>query len=267
MAEPLPPPKVSPDVYTEAYYRENCAGSAEWTASEGAEVAGIYPGMLAAARFAPGMVVVDVGTGRGELLAVAVQQGAERAIGIEYSPAAIGLAQTTIDAHGAGGKAEVLSADARALTLDDGVADLVTMLDVVEHLAPEELDRSLAEAHRVLKPGGRVFVHTMPNRTVYDVTYRVQRHLRPGRARRWPKDPRPHRLEHVMHVNEQTVTSLKRALRRAGFRPAKAWTGAWLYTEFVPEERARRLYRVLTRLPVIRRLGAGDVYGEGTKPG
>ncbi len=45
-ASPLPEPVVPPDAYTEEYYRNWCAGYEEWTESDGARVAGIYPGIL-----------------------------------------------------------------------------------------------------------------------------------------------------------------------------------------------------------------------------
>ncbi len=264
--ETLPPPVVSPDEYDENYYREWCAGSGEWSASEGARVAGIYPGVLRLSGFEPGSVLVDIGTGRGELLAVAVEHGAERAIGIEYSPAAVKMANVTIDTHGVRDKAEVMLADARRIPVDDDTADLVTLVDVVEHLSDEELRRVLDEAYRILRPGGRVFVHTMPNKTVYRITYPLQRLARPSRWRRWPRDPRAHDLERIMHVNEQTITSLRRYVRDARFTARRVWFGVWVFTDFIPDERARRLYRILARFPVTRRFGAGDLFAVGTKP-
>jgi len=263
--EQLPEPVVSPDLYNEDYYRRSCAGSAEWESSGGAEVASIYPGMLKLARLQPGEVVVDIGTGRGELLAVAIEQGAARAVGVEYAPAAVTLAEQTLRVHGVTDRAEVILADARSIPLDDDSADLVTMIDVVEHLSHEELDRCLREALRILRVGGRIFVHTMPNKTIYNVTYKIQRAIVPGRRRRWPADPRLHELEHQMHVNEQTVASLRRYIKRAGFRDARARLGRWIYTDFVPDERARLLYHRLSRIPVLNRFGIADLYGEGSK--
>jgi cyclopropane fatty-acyl-phospholipid synthase-like methyltransferase len=262
---PLPEPVVPSDVYSEAYYREACAGYAEWDASEGATVAGIYPGILHLARFRPGEVLVDIGTGRGELLAVAVEKGAERAIGIEYAAAAVALANKTLDVHGVTDRAEVLVADARSIPVDDDTADLVTMVDVVEHLAHEELERSLIEALRILKPGGRIFVHTMPSRTLYEITYKLQRAIGIGRRRRWPSNPRLHEYEHLMHVNEQTIGSLRRYLRTAGFDGVRVWVGNWMYTDFVPDERAKRLYHRLAAFPLTRRFGVADLFAEGTK--
>jgi ubiquinone/menaquinone biosynthesis C-methylase UbiE len=262
---PLPDPVVPADIYDEEYYRNWCAGYAEWTASEGASVAGIYPGSLVRAGLKPGEVLVDIGTGRGEMLAVAVERGAARAIGVEYSAAAVEMARKTLDVHRAGGRAEVLLADARSIPLPDGTADLVTMVDVVEHLSPDELHRTLTEANRLLRSGGRIFIHTMPNRTIYDVTYRLQRSISLRRRRHWPADPR-NEYEHKMHVNEQTVTSLRRSLDRAGFRSTRVELGQMVYTEFVPDVRARRLYRVLARFPLTARLAVCDMFGLATKP-
>lgn len=264
-ASALPDPVVPPDAYTEDYYTHWCAGYEEWTSSGGAKFAGIYPGVLAQAKFKPGVVLVDVGTGRGEMLAVAVENGATRAIGIEYAPTAVEMARKTLEVHGVADRAEVHLADARRIPVDDDTADLVTMVDVVEHLSREELDRSLLEVKRILKPGGRVIIHTMPNRTVYDVTYKWQRLLVPGRRKKWPDDPRLYDLEREMHINEQTVTSLRGYMKRAGFSPMRVWLGHWVYTDFVPDERARRLYTLLAAFPPTRRLGISDLFAEGTK--
>ena len=261
---PLAEPTVSPAVYDEDYYTNWCAGFEEWTASDGAVVAGIYPGVLKLAHFEPGSVVVDIGAGRGELVAVAAELGAQRAIGVEYSPVAVEMAQKTLERHGVTDRAEVVLADARHMPVDDGVADLVTLVDVVEHLSPEELHQSLREAHRVLKPGGRVFAHTMPNRAVYEVTYRLQRLLRPGRRRQWPADPRKE-LERQMHVNEQTLGSLKRSFTAAGFASVDVHLGQWVYTDFVPDERSRRLYDRLARHRLTARFGIGDLFAEATR--
>ena len=261
----LPGPAVPPERYDADYYLRRCAGSDEWSASDGAEAAPVYAGCLDRAAFRPGEVVVDIGTGRGELLAVAVERGAARAIGVEYAPVAVDLARQTLERRGVADRAEVVLCDARAIPLPDGEADLVTLLDVVEHLAPAELDASLSEARRLLRRGGRVLIHTLPNRSIYEVTYRTQRARTRHRRATWPADPR-NDDERTMHVNEQTITSLGRALRRGGFRPARASLGEWIYTDHVPEPSAARLYHRLARLPLLARFGVANIWGEGTKP-
>lgn len=259
------PPAVDPAVYDEPYYRTGCAGAETWERSQGTQVDGLYPGSLARAGLRAGETVVDVGTGRGELLVAALDAGAARAVGVEYSPDAVALAQRTLAAHGAGERAEVLLADARALPLPDGTADLVTMLDVVEHLTADELGAALAEALRVLRPGGRILAHTLPSRTLYAVTYRLQRSLTPRRRRTWPREPR-NELELRMHVGEQTVRSLSGALRRAGFADVRVQPGAWIHDAFVPEERPRRLYGRLAARRLTRRFGAADLWATARRP-
>lgn len=262
----LPPPVVSPDVYDDDYFRHACGGSEVWRESGGTKADGIYPGSLTRAGLRAGEVVVDIGTGRGELLAVAVKMGAARAVGVEYAEAAVAMANQTLEAHGVTDKAEVILADARAIPVDDATADLVTMLDVVEHLSPDELARTLQEARRVMKPGGRLLVHTFPTRTMYDVTYRWQRALVPGRRKTWPKEPR-NEYELAMHINEQSVWSLAKALKAAGFASSKAELGEWVYTSWLKDQRAAKLYSRLAKVPFkpIRALGVSNLWGSATR--
>jgi ubiquinone/menaquinone biosynthesis C-methylase UbiE len=259
-------PAVKPDLYDHEYYLEGCMGSEQWQRSGGATVSGLYAGTLDLAGMEPGCRLLDIGTGRGELVRVASERGAAKAIGVDYSPTAIELAETTLAKAGNPPGAEVRLADARRIPVADGAFDLATMLDVVEHLTPAELDVSLAEARRALRPGGRLFIHTAPNALVYDVTYRIQRCSRPTRLRRWPSDPRSE-LERRMHVNEQRVGKLRRTLRAAGFDGVEARTGQWIETGFVPDARARRVYRLLGRVPGARRLAVFDLYATARKPG
>ena len=264
-AADLPEPVVSPEHYHRDYYLETCAGAPEWRESEGRAASGLYPGILAMAGLSEGESVVDIGTGRGELVAAAIELGAARATGVDYSPAAVDLARQTLAARALDERAAVVLADARAIPLDGGTADLVTMLDVVEHLDRAELDVALAEALRLLRPGGRLLIHTMPNRLVYDLTYRVQRAVWPPRWSRWPKDPR-REVERTMHVNEQTRRSLHGTLARAGFLEVRVSYGRWLHTSFVPSERARRLYPRLASRSLTAPLGVIDLFAHAVKP-
>lgn len=261
----LPEPYVSPAAYDEAYYREMCAGYQQWDSSGGRDVDPLYAGVLTLAGLQPGETVVDVGTGRGELVAVAAARGAAHAIGVDYSPTAIEMAARTLRVHGVTDRAEVRLADARRLPVDDAATDLVTMVDVVEHLTPDELDHTLREVRRILRPGGRLFAHTMPNRLVYDVTYRLHRAGVRLAGTTWPADPR-NDYEHRMHVNEQTRGGLRRTLRGAGFDPVQVEHGQWIHADFVPEGRHRRLYHRLAAHRLTRALGAADLFATAWRP-
>jgi SAM-dependent methyltransferase len=258
------PSQVDRRAYDERYYRKVCAGAHEWSASEGSAARGMYAGYVHRAAIGPGEVVVDLGTGRGELLVAALAAGARGAVGIEYSPDGVVLAARTLAAAGVVGPAAVVAADVRWVPVRGGRADVVTMLDVVEHLTPAELHAALREAHRLLRPGGRLLIHTMPTRTVYEVTYRVQRLLAPWRWRRWPRDPRSDE-ERAMHVNEMTRRRLDRALVDAGFAERAVEVGAWIWDGFVPSERARRTYARLARFRLTRPLGACDLWATARR--
>ena len=108
-------------------------------------------------------------------------------------------------------------ADATALPFGDSTFDRVTMLDVVEHLYPAQLGETLREVKRVLKRGGYAVIHTVPNRWALAYGYPMLRMARPS----LPADPRTI-YEHQVHVNEQDVVSLARALRSAGLR-SRVW--------------------------------------------
>jgi ubiquinone/menaquinone biosynthesis C-methylase UbiE len=161
-------------------------------------------------------------------------------------------------------RATVVLGDARRLPLPDACVNLVFMIDVIEHLAPAELAATFLEAQRVLRPGGRLFAHTFPTRTIYDVTYRGLRGLARLRGQRWPADPR-NDYEHRMHVNEQTRGGLRRSLSAAGFRSPQVQFGQWVHTDFVPSTRGKEMYERLARNRLTVALGAADLWVDATK--
>ncbi|MEJ2745858.1 MAG: hypothetical protein P8123_09280, partial [bacterium] len=74
------------------------------------------------------------------------------------------------------------------------------MLDIVEHLYEHELKKVLLEVRRVLKPDGRVIVHTSPNKFLMYPVRVCARLLRASlRSDRY-------------HVNEQSIFSLSKVL-------------------------------------------------------
>jgi SAM-dependent methyltransferase len=119
----------------------------------------------------------------------------------------------------------VFRADAKQVPFADGLFDRVLMFDLVEHLYPWELDRAIGEAKRLLRPGGRLIIHTAPNVWYDRYAYPVVRWVRIllGQGDRYPRNPRaiiPANLD--VHVNEQSIVSLYQVLRKAGFK-VKTW--------------------------------------------
>ncbi|MCK6579328.1 MAG: class I SAM-dependent methyltransferase [Anaerolineae bacterium] len=218
---------VSPDLYDEAYFRTACEGFDEFNETEGLHLSRRLASAFALASVKPGMKVLDVGCGRGEILRHTAQLGAD-AYGIDYAAVAVHLSRQVIEpVNGvAPGRTAVYQADAKHLPFPSGAFDRVLMFDVVEHLHPWELEQSLAEIRRVMKPDGRFIIHTAPNIWYDRYAYPVVRSLRSlmGQGGNYPKNPRNFLVsvnEHV-HVNEQSMWSLSRTLRAAGFR-GKVW--------------------------------------------
>ena len=263
MPDALPPATVPATVYDESYYLSHCMGYEEWRDSDGAHMAGLYEGVLDKIGLRAGENLLDIGAGRGELVVAAAGRGA-RATGVEYSSAAVELSRQTLAAHENPPGARVIMADARSLPLADREFDVVTMLDVIEHLTPSEQAEVLAQARRVLRPGGRIHVHTAPNRLIY-ATYRVQRALHPWRGRHWPRQPR-HEYELRMHVGEHSAWSLRRTLRRAGFEQVRVTHGQLIHAAFVPDERARGLYVRLASHRLTGPLGCADLWAAAIRP-
>ena len=214
-------------LYTEEYFRTACEGYDEFNASEGQHLSRRLQAAFALAEVTPGMRILDVGCGRGEILRHCAQLGAD-AYGVDYAPVAVEMSQRVIEGLGGvtPGRTAVGLADAKHLPFPTGSFDRVLRFDVVEHLYPWELHRAMLEVHRVLKPDGRFIVHTAPNvwydRYAYPLVRRFRMLL--GQGDQYPADPRQFGVavnQHV-HVNEQSMRSLARALTGAGFR-GKVW--------------------------------------------
>jgi len=216
---------VRPELYDEVYFLSSCEGYEEFITSEGARLSRRLSQALEAAEIAPGMRVLDVGCGRGEILQHCAELGAQ-AYGMDYALVAAQMAQRLAMGDGEEGNAAyVCLADAKQLPFSATSFDRVLMFDLVEHLHPWELDQALAEARRVLRPDGRLIIHTAPNVWYNRFAYPVVRFVRAlmNQKTNYPRDPRaivPANLD--VHVNEQSAWSLWWVLRRAGFR-ARVW--------------------------------------------
>lgn len=131
--------------------------------------------------------VLDAGCGEGVL----VDEYADR------------LAISGVDANYS--SARVKTASLTALPFDDGSFDCALCLDVLEHLSYEEQPRALAELHRVLRPGGELFV-SVPN--LAHLQSRIQFLLR-GRLIRTASE--------LKHPGDRPAAEYLRLASRAGF--------------------------------------------------
>ncbi len=170
---------------------------------------------------APGLNVLDAGCGRGEALLACARAGADVA-GLDYADAAIEISRETLaDVPGA----DLRQGDVTALPWPDDSFDRILFGDVIEHLSPADADAALREFRRVLRPDGFVLVHTAPNKVFIEVTWRLARLvLRAARHGDDAKTMDDWIVESGQyHPNIQTLHSLRRAVRGAGFSEVHAW--------------------------------------------
>ncbi len=215
------------------------------------------------------MRVLDVGCGRGEIVLHCMRNGIE-AYGIDYAEVAARMTRDVISAeianHTTAAQAGVLRSDAKKLPFPDGYFDRVLLFDVVEHLHPWELHEAYLEIRRVLKPDGKLVVHTAPNRWYDLYAYPWVRRVRTvmGQGAAYPKDPRAitPANQHV-HINEQDPFSMGRNLRKAGFK-----SRTWL--DSPPQNRNENVIMALLRkiafdLPPFRWFFERELFAVATK--
>jgi ubiquinone/menaquinone biosynthesis C-methylase UbiE len=98
--------------------------------------------------------LIDIGTGTGRMLEL-FAACAEQALGIDRSSEMLRLARAKLSSQGVD-NAELRQADLYALPLGDGAADLAIVHHVL-HFA-QQPGAAIAEAARVLSPGGRLLI-------------------------------------------------------------------------------------------------------------
>lgn len=138
--------------------------------------------------------MVDVATGTGLVLrAIAERHPQARLVGVDLSAAMLAVARAALP------QAHLLQADAAALPVAGGAADLVTCVTALHLLAEPAL--AFDEWARVLRPGGRLVTATFAADTAHTAAPAVP-DLAQGFARR--------------HEDYRTPEQVRRALRDHG---------------------------------------------------
>jgi ubiquinone/menaquinone biosynthesis C-methylase UbiE len=223
--------------------------------------------------------VLDVGSGYGSFVLVARRAGID-AVGLEMADVEVEFARARLRSERPADDAETVYpvGDARELPFDDESFDAVTLWNVVEHVPGYE--RALAEAARVLRPGGSVFI-IAPNYAAFrrEAHYLVPwAPFMPKRAgavylRRLGRDP-SFWLEGIHPLSKGGVL---RTLRRVGLELRDTRAEKLVQPEAIGNARARRVATALRRAHVaplaaaaVRAAGRNPlspvIFVEGTKP-
>jgi len=160
-----------------------------------------------------GRRVLDLGCGVGFFGAMARARGAST-VGLDFSEDALGIAR---DQHPG---MPLVRADATRVPLASDRFDVVLLNDIIEHL-DEELGRAMvAEAYRVLRPGGHLVIdtdndeHLMARRGLR----RLNAWLEAGtRQKRELAEIKKEHTAPTLHIKIYTVPELRALLEGAGF--------------------------------------------------
>jgi 2-polyprenyl-3-methyl-5-hydroxy-6-metoxy-1,4-benzoquinol methylase len=211
--------------YTQAYYTQDCGGYEAFLQHQGRRLEDPRLRSVAAiATIVPRGRVLDLGCGRGELAYFLAQMGYE-VTAVDYSEDAITLAQSVFATAPEAIRQRVTFCCVSVVTATfaSNHYDLAIASDLIEHLAPDEVEQLYHNVHRWLKPTGRFVLHTFPNLWHYRYDYARRRRTAAKLGAWLPLDPRT-RYERLMHINEQSPAVLKRQLSQA-FSHVSQWFG------------------------------------------
>lgn len=118
---------------------------------------------------------LDIATGTADValeIARKVPKGAVQVVGMDFSEKMLELAQRKIDSQDSANSIQLESGSAESLPFEDSCFDGTTTAFGVRNFS--DVDRSLREMHRVLKPGGRCVIleFALPQNAVLNVLYR-----------------------------------------------------------------------------------------------
>jgi ubiquinone/menaquinone biosynthesis C-methylase UbiE len=212
--------EAGPAQYDRDYYLRLCGGFDLYQKSGGTTLDSLRRYALRLSNLTPGMRLLDDGCGRGELVLAAARAGAV-AVGVDFSPDAVALTAEALARAGlpVSGAQRM---DACRLGFADDSFDVALMTDVVEHLLPDRLQEALLEVHRVLRPGGRLVVHTTPSKEFLRTGQHIWRLMcRLGGRAVPPVLTEETELHYARHCNLQSARSLDATL--SVFRQRRVW--------------------------------------------
>jgi SAM-dependent methyltransferase len=184
-------------------------------AGKGVDLLSLPQNRFLAPLVRPGIRALEAGCGEGKFVFAFAKAGAF-ALGVDFSVRETSIVRSVLRRRKTRG-ATALAGDLMHIPLADDTIDLYSSFGVYEHFLRPQHDRLFAEAFRVLKPGGHVYID-VPH---FWSPWSVRRQLR-----YWYRSVRPPRLVWQKNLSRRYLT---RAAERQGFETVEshvfdAWT-------------------------------------------
>ncbi|MCA9407283.1 MAG: class I SAM-dependent methyltransferase [Candidatus Omnitrophica bacterium] len=227
---------IPPEIYTKDYYLSDNEGCDEYSKNLDTNIHDKFKRCLELAHIQPGDITLDVGCGRGELVYYAVKQGAQKAIGIDYSKDAVELSQETFQRlpEHLKEKTQAYVGTAENFQFTDKF-NVIFMLETAEHMFDWQLAQTFQKFEEILTDDGRIIMMTpnylyeqylQPWKLFLDIPFRLIKW--PSRILRGKYKPKNfkellHKIFHIrkdrgernrqMHCNITTPNRLQRLLK------------------------------------------------------
>lgn len=130
-----------------------------WDTHGSAALTSVTAAVVGVAEAQPGMTVMDLGCGNGQLSIPLAQQGAD-VLAVDVSPAMADSLKAEAQRLGLDAMT-VIALPVEELDLPDACADLIVTSYALHHLRDADKGRLVEQAYRWLRPGGRLIIADM----------------------------------------------------------------------------------------------------------
>lgn len=229
---------ISSRVFNKDYYCNVCLGSEDFKKSKGLKLNKAVKQMIDGLDLEPSMRVLEIGCGRGDT-AIYIAKKVNSIVGIDYSIDAIEIANEIRSNSSVKikNKTKFYRMKADKLNFKDDEFDMLIFVDTIDHLNNMEVEKTMLEIKRVLKPSGKLFIKTCSNKTILDLTYKyyiyplnklitnLDKKIKNLEYNSLLRDPRTKEAK-IQHINEPNYFYLRNLFIKFGFKGnIKAQTG------------------------------------------
>lgn len=230
---------IDSKIFDRNYYYNICLGSEEFKKSNGSTLNQKVKNMIDELELKQYMRVLEIGCGRGDT-SLYIAKKVNSVVGIDYSKDAIKIASALRTKFSKKIRAKTKFYRMKAnklIKFGDDEFDFVIFIDTWDHLDNKELEETMSEIKRVLKPKGRLFIKTCSNKILLNLTYKyyiyplnklitsIDKKIRGVEYESLLKNPRTKEAK-IQHINEPNYFYLRKIFKEFMFNgKIKSQTG------------------------------------------